>query len=166
MNTLDMLFNFAAPEAAEPWQVIDDGVMGGVSAGHWDHDPTGYAVFHGMVSLANNGGFSSLRSRPGDYRLAGRSGLRLRTRGDGQRYAFNVWPHPPLSRIAFQYRFLAERAWTDVDIPFAALEPRFRGRRIEPAPRFDPNRISAFGLLISDKQAGPFRLDIAWIAAF
>mmetsp|Transcript_17426 Transcript_17426/g.48130 ORF Transcript_17426/g.48130 Transcript_17426/m.48130 type:complete len:354 (+) Transcript_17426:239-1300(+) len=44
---------------AEPY-VINDNVMGGVSKGRWDSSSR---TFRGTTSLANNGGFSSLRWR-------------------------------------------------------------------------------------------------------
>ncbi len=43
------------------WQIVDDGVMGGLSEGEGTLYEN-YLQFQGFVSLENNGGFSSLRS--------------------------------------------------------------------------------------------------------
>jgi hypothetical protein len=53
-----------------------------------------------------------------------------------------------------------------VQIPFQDLVPVHRGSRVSNAPPFDARRIATFGLLISNKQAGPFRLEIERILAY
>lgn len=76
------------------WGPLDDVVMGGVSqsglyrvrgAGPAGQD---VAVFRGNVSVANNGGFASVRSRNWEpaLDLGAYEGLRITLRGDGQRY--------------------------------------------------------------------------------
>jgi NADH dehydrogenase [ubiquinone] 1 alpha subcomplex assembly factor 1 len=59
------LFDFSDPRAADAWRGIDDRVMGGVSRSRLRYDRAGHAVFEGEVSLAQNGGFASVRSSPG-----------------------------------------------------------------------------------------------------
>ncbi len=61
-----VLFDFSDPRSVALWDPINDGVMGGVSRGQLRHDPAGHAVFAGHVSFENNGGFASVRCRPGD----------------------------------------------------------------------------------------------------
>lgn len=62
-ETAKVLFDFADPAAMRGWQVEDDGVMGGVSRGNMVHDKAGRLIFHGDVSLENNGGFACRLSR-------------------------------------------------------------------------------------------------------
>jgi hypothetical protein len=50
-------------------------------------------------------------------------------------------------------------------LPFSEFVPTFRGRTVPGAPPLDLSRVVTVGLMISDKQAGPFRLEIAWIKA-
>jgi monofunctional biosynthetic peptidoglycan transglycosylase len=52
-----------------------------------------------------------------------------------------------------------------VRLPFLAFAPTFRGRVLSGAPPLDPGAVRRLGLLISDRQAGPFALELAWIAA-
>lgn len=47
----------------------DYAVMGGRASSRLLVDSAGYADFAGAVSLADNGGFASVRSAPGDYAL-------------------------------------------------------------------------------------------------
>jgi hypothetical protein len=65
------------------------------------------------------------------------------------------------NRVNWQAAFQTscdERQW--VDIPFQDLIPVYRASHIANVPPFDPRHNATFRLLISDKQAGPFRLVI------
>ena len=54
------LFDFAKPDAAQAWQPVNDGVMGGVSDGRFRITDRGTMEFLGTLSLENNGGFASV----------------------------------------------------------------------------------------------------------
>jgi len=56
--------------------------------------------------------------------------------------------------------------WTGVELPFVTFQPVFRGRLARDYPALDPGAIKTFGLIISDQQEGPFRLQIDWIKAY
>ena len=58
------LFGFASPNASADWQAVNDGVMGGVSDGRFRITDRQTLEFYGTLSLENNGGFASVRSRP------------------------------------------------------------------------------------------------------
>ena len=63
---LKLLFDFTDLQAVNAWHAIDDRVMGGISQSRLKHEPASHAVFEGEVSLEQNGGFASVRSKPGD----------------------------------------------------------------------------------------------------
>ncbi len=71
------LLRFDLPISVADWSPIDDAVMGGVSSSRMRHDPQGYAVFEGVVSLERNGGFASVRSQPAKLGLPGTVALLL-----------------------------------------------------------------------------------------
>ena len=50
--------------------------------------------------------------------------------------------------------------WTQLSLPLTDFQPSFRGRRVPGAPPFDPARLQQIGLMIADRQAGPFALAI------
>jgi len=160
------LFDFADPAATAAWAAIDDTVMGGVSSSELRPTADGTAVFRGTVSLENDGGFASVRSGAVDFDLAGADGLALRVRGDGRAYKLQVRTDAAFDGIAYQARFTPPAgAWETVRLPFSAFAPTFRGRVLGGAPPLDPGAVRRLGLLISDRQAGPFALELAWIAA-
>jgi NADH dehydrogenase [ubiquinone] 1 alpha subcomplex assembly factor 1 len=149
------------------WAAIDDVVMGGRSRSAIAATPEGTAVFRGTVSDENNGGFASVRSRPLGLDLSGREGLRLRVRGDGKRYKLCVKNDADFDGVVYQSAFETEpMAWQTVELPFSRFVPTFRGRRLDAEPPLDPSRIATLGLMLSDRQLGPFRLEIALIASY
>jgi NADH dehydrogenase [ubiquinone] 1 alpha subcomplex assembly factor 1 len=160
-----LLVDFSSPQALTAWAVVNDVVMGGVSRSHLE-PCAGGAAFTGVVSLDRGGGFASARTRPDSWSTAGARAFVLRARGDGKRYKLTVRTDDGFDGVQYQTGFTAHRdEWEDVTLPVEAFVPTFRGRRVPGAPPLDPARIRAFGLLISDGQAGPFRLELATLSA-
>jgi monofunctional biosynthetic peptidoglycan transglycosylase len=161
------LFRFDGPGDLELWPAIDDVVMGGRSASRLYLGEGGIAVFSGHVSLENNGGFASVRSRPKRVDLGDYVGVELRVRGDGKRYRLRLHNQPGWGAIAYQAAFeTVPGVWQTIRFPFSAFRPTFRGRSVPDAPPLDPGQIYTFGLMIADKQAGPFALELEWIRAY
>lgn len=147
------------------WRSIDDVVMGGISSSRMAVEE-GVGVFSGVLSLENNGGFASVRTIPAAHDLGGFDGLVVRVRGDGKRYKLRLRTTDAFDGVSYQAELAppADR-WVEVELPFDDFVAVFRGRRVAGAGSLDPEQIRTFGLLISDKQTGPFRLEIEWIAA-
>jgi NADH dehydrogenase [ubiquinone] 1 alpha subcomplex assembly factor 1 len=159
-----VLFDFATPDAC-PWFSVDDGVMGGVSLSRM-HIENSLAVFTGNVSLDFGGGFASVRSDPGFWDLSAFKGISLTLRGDGRRYKLILKSDAGLGGINWQAPFQTTAGERQVvHVPFEKLTAVYRGSRITNPPPFDTRRIATIGILISDKQAGPFRLEIERITA-
>jgi NADH dehydrogenase [ubiquinone] 1 alpha subcomplex assembly factor 1 len=83
-------FDFQAAMPPPAWKIVNDDVMGGVSKSRFQVLKAGGAVFSGVVSLENNGGFASVRSSPVQGNLSGTDAFLVRVRGDGRRYKFSV----------------------------------------------------------------------------
>lgn len=160
------LFDFADRASAARWFNVDDPVMGGVSSSSISA-VAGAALFGGNVSLENNGGFASVRSRtlqPADD-LHGYRALRARVKGDGKTYIFSLQTFSA-PRLNYWQRFKTKKgAWVEVALPLSGFEPVFRGVTPRNAPALDLRAIANYSLYITDKQAGPFTLEIAWIKA-
>lgn len=159
------LFDFADPAAVRSWRNLDDVVMGGVSASRFEHVPDGRARFAGVVSLENGGGFASVRCSGVPLNLAGCEALELELAGDGKTYKLSLRLDAGFDGVSYQASFSAPAGRrVRVRIAFAELTPTFRGRTV-PAEPFDPARATQLGLLVGDKQAGPFQLDLFAIRA-
>ncbi len=159
------LFDFGTNTNAAAWQVVNDDVMGGLSASAI-HVTNGAAVFHGEVSLENNGGFASMRSLPARHDIAGCDAFVIRVRGDGHRYKFTARTDRSFDSALYQMAFPTRKGeWEEHRLPMKDFVPTFRGRVMSGEPLLDPAKVTSVGFLISDKQSGPFHLEVAWIKA-
>jgi NADH dehydrogenase [ubiquinone] 1 alpha subcomplex assembly factor 1 len=146
------------------WRSIDDVVMGGVSSSHLRRTDEGTALFEGELSLENNGGFASVRAATGPLDLSACSGIVLRVRGDGKHYRLRLRTDDRLDGIAYQAGFLtSDGGWQTLRLSFTEFLPTFRGRTLEGVEPLATHRIHQIGLMIADRQAGRFRLEVAWI---
>jgi monofunctional biosynthetic peptidoglycan transglycosylase len=164
---VELRADFSAAGEIAQWGPVDDVVMGGVSSSTVRASDEGTAVFSGEVSLENNGGFASVRSRPRDWELAGMRGLALRVRGDGKSYKLGARTDGAFDGVTWQATFeTVAGQWTTVRLAFEDMQPRWRGRQVADAGPLRPETVRTLGLLISDKQEGPFRLEVAWIGGW
>lgn len=155
------LFLFDEATSVDGWAAIDDRVMGGVSRSRLRHEPDGHAVFEGELSLEQDGGFASVRSRPLEPGLPPAAAYLLEVRGDGKRYRLSVRTEEAVDGVSYQAAFeTTSGAWTLVRLPVSGFAARFRGRTVTGAPPLDPVRVSQLGLMIADRQAGRFALAI------
>ncbi len=150
------------------WQIINDGVMGGLSQSTFRVDKdTGIANFSGYVSFENNGGFASVRTRPFAPTLDTAKGISLRIKGDGKRYSFRIRIDNNFDGISYQAKFDTKKdQWQEIEFSFSDFLPTFRGYTVRNAPALNPEQIRQLGFLISDKQEGKFELEIDWIKGF
>lgn len=159
------LFQFDEESDGEIWYTVNDGVMGGRSEGDWTISEDGTALFTGEISLANNGGFASVRTYPINADISAYDGIELLVKGDGKTYGFNLWDaHSNLQHRAFFETQAGE--WQMIRISFSAFQPTSFGRVLPDAPQLDTGMVRVFGLIITDKQTGPFALEIAQISVY
>ena len=159
-----VLFSFNDPESTRQWQTVNDGVMGGRSDGRFRINQYKNLEFFGNLSLANNGGFASVRSRGSLLNLKSGDSIVIKVRGDGREYSLNLYT--PGRRTAFSYRAkfrTTNNEWTTVTVPLSKFVATSFGRTVYNAP-LNPSQISGLGVLLGDKRSGPFRLEIESIS--
>jgi uncharacterized surface protein with fasciclin (FAS1) repeats len=150
------------------WQVVNDGVMGGLSKGNVGITKEGTMKFSGKLSLQNNGGFSTIRSGRVNLNLSNDLGLLLLVKGDGRTYEARLDSDARFrgNTVSFAGEFKTTKGkWQQVKIPFSAFKGSFRGTDL-PDMVLDPSLVQGVGILLADKQAGPFDLEIDWIRTY
>ncbi|WP_052128660.1 CIA30 family protein [Neosynechococcus sphagnicola] len=178
---LQPIFQFSSPVAVDLqalWGAVDDVVMGGVSESSFRVEQ-GLAWFTGTVSTANSGGFASVRTRNLEppLSLENYDGLKLRVRGNGDRYKFLVRTESGWDSIAYSYSFdTVTDTWIDVWMPFREFVPVFRAKTVPTAAPLDTRCIRALQLILSKFEydgalnpkftPGEFQLCIESIAAY
>ncbi|MEQ8209815.1 MAG: CIA30 family protein [Lacipirellulaceae bacterium] len=158
------LFDFSNPNAAKFWQAVNDGVMGGLSEGDFAIAKRGQLEFTGSLSLENNGGFASVRARSSKLKLKDGDSIVLRVRGDGRTYLLQLYV--PTRKIAYSYRSefkTVKDKWLEVELPLDKFVATWFGREVETAEKVKPPEVTGIGLMLADKQAGPFKLVVEWI---
>jgi NADH dehydrogenase [ubiquinone] 1 alpha subcomplex assembly factor 1 len=155
------LFRFESAASVAEWSAIDDSVMGGISTSRLRYDDNGHAVFEGIVSLERNGGFASVRSRPLPLGLPGAVNCVIELRGDGKRYKLNLRSDDAFDGINYQAALEPPcHEWSVLRLPLSAFLPSFRGRSLPGVALLDPASLRQIGLMIADRQAGPFALAV------
>ena len=160
------LFEFSGTADEPAWNAVNDSFMGGVSRGGAKLID-GSLHFRGVLSLENNGGFSSIRSGGPTRDLSAAKAIVLRVKGDGRTYRLQLATNAEFrrSRISYQAEFPTKRGeWTEVTVPLASLVPQFRGQVLS-GPTLNRTRIEEIGLSLSDGNPGAFALEIDWIKA-
>ncbi len=175
-----VLFDFANPNAdiKEAWGAIDDVVMGGVSQSNI-RLAENKAIFSGIVSTDNNGGFASVRTRnfepPLD--LSDYEGIELKVIGDGKRYKFITRCEGKWDGVGYCHSFDTVYNFpTTIRIPFQDLIPVFRAKTVTEASQFDAAKVYSMQLMLSKFEydgelnpkfeAGSFSLEIEYIKAY
>ena len=163
-----MLFDFGSTDDSGNWQIVNDGVMGGLSESELVFNPEGTVTFRGMVSLENNGGFASVRT---PVELTGKKeiykGVVVRVKGDGKLYGIRFRSRGESNGYAYQFKIKTEKNnWKEFKIPFEQFKPTFRGSLLKNKPTLESNNITQMGVLISDKQSGAFEFTMDWIKLY
>jgi len=130
-----------------------------------------------MVTTANNGGFAGCRTLPFSppLRLSAFRGLRLRVRGDGQRYKLIVRDDYEWNGIAWAFSFDTRASeWVSVDAPFSDFVPTRFARKVLGATlktdsittlQFTLSKFEYDGKLNPSFRTGSFSLEIEEVRA-
>ena len=155
-----MIENFAEKSLLN-WNIINDTVMGGRSQARMTVRDN-KAEFMGFLSLANNGGFSSVRAYyPND--LFDINSIVIRVRGDGREYSFRVRTDSN-SWVSYTQSFATEKdTWQEIVLDIKDFYPTYRGYSLRNIPKLSDSIIREIGIMISDKIEGSFKIDVDWI---
>ena len=160
-----ILSSFEKADSAQGWTSVNDGVMGGISKGGFKRTEEKTLLFSGELSLENNGGFASIRTKPRTLSLTGAKGIVVKARGDGRTYWFEL-------RTARQFGASSYRAYLKTEknkfiesfIPLSEFKLQAFGRQL-PSGTINPYAVQSFGFTLADKKEGPFKLEIDYVKA-
>jgi monofunctional biosynthetic peptidoglycan transglycosylase len=161
-----LITDFSREPGGLEWFVVNDDVMGGKSGGGFEL-ADGNLMFTGSTNTPG-GGFSSIRSRGPRMDLSEFSGIRLRVRGDGRQYSWQLRTNAMYRgrELGFWSEFETTAGeWLVIDLAFADFVPKFRGNKLDVAPP-NPAHIRGLGLMISDGKDGPFAIAVDSVQAY
>ena len=154
-----LLFATTEANANARWYVVNDSVMGGISNSQvlYENDNL---VFTGNVSLANNGGFASIRTLL-DLQSQDITKIMLRVKGDGQTYQLRLRTNEYMDGAAYTRSFSTTKSeWLNIEFLPEDFQLTYRGRLLEQQPTINFKDVRQLGFMIAGKQAGEFRLEV------
>jgi hypothetical protein len=164
-----ILIDFANTSPAN-WQIVDDNVMGGISRSSLEMNRDGFAVFSGIVSLRNNGGFASVRAQAQNpANLSDFKGMSVRILGDGKVYCLRVRTvvNGRVTPYSFEARFATTPGeWETHTFPYSEFKAVFRGSDVRGNPKLTAESVIEVGFMIRDGQEGPFQLGLSNISVY
>ncbi|WP_432412403.1 CIA30 family protein [Rasiella sp. SM2506] len=156
MPTIPVLFDFTTTSNLANWRIVNDDVMGGRSNGNFSLNDEGHGVFSGVISLENNGGFSSVRYNFKEVSVSENSKIGIRLKGDGKQYQFRV-KHNSNEDYSYIFPFKTSGEWETVEINLKDMYPSFRGRKLD-RPNFSEDSMEELVFLIGNKKEETFKL--------
>src|SRR5690606_21985290 len=116
----------------------------------------GFGVFEGVVSLDNNGGFSSVRYRFPKIAVKGYTKMSIKLKGDGKNYQFRIKANSG-DYHSYIAPFSTSGEWQEIEISLKDLYPSFRGRTLD-QPNFSNQSFEEITFLIGNKKNENFKL--------
>ena len=138
--------------------------MGGVSDGRFRITDAGTLEVFGALSLENNGGFASVRTKPTKLDINAGDTIVVRVKGDGRDYMLNLYTKS--RRRAFSYRAplpTTRDEWTEVRVPLEDFIPTAFGRRVQGMGPVEPSQINGLGFMLADNKPGNFQMQVEWV---
>ncbi|MGB0861919.1 MAG: CIA30 family protein [Saprospiraceae bacterium] len=159
------LYTFQDLQERRTWFPLNDNIMGGVSTGNFRFTEDNTLIFSGKVALKNKGGFASIRSKTDAVNLEDVKLFKLRVKGDGKSYYFNISSSNFVADPGYQVGFKTKKGiWEEITITVNDFAPAFGGHYGK--DNLQMSEIKLMGIIVSDKQAGAFNLEVDWIKAF
>ncbi len=155
-TSANIIFDFDKQSSTKDWVIVDDVVMGGKSSGSFKINHEGHGIFEGAISLANNGGFSSVRYGLNKKSVKEFKSIILKIKGDAKKYQFRIKSNSS-DYYSYVATFTTNGQWQEIEIPMSSMSPYFRGRKLD-KPNFSGDRIEQIAFLIGNKKQENFRL--------
>jgi NADH dehydrogenase [ubiquinone] 1 alpha subcomplex assembly factor 1 len=152
------IFDFNKDTDIRGWNIVNDVVMGGRSSSNFMINKDGFGVFSGNISLANNGGFSSVRHEFQPIAVTKEDKISIKLKGDGKNYQIRVKNNSGNS-YSYISTFSTSGKWQEIEIPLKDMYPSFRGRKLD-RPNFSHDSIEEVVFLIGNKKNETFELVI------
>ncbi|MFK7948737.1 MAG: CIA30 family protein [Saprospiraceae bacterium] len=163
-NNQSVKIDFGKNKDGKDWQIVNDGVMGGRSQSTISFEKNSM-IFKGNVSLENNGGFASMRASFGEYDFSKYETMTMRFRGTARKFAVTMQKEAVFYLPNYKYFFTPNPdEWQTLEMKLTDFETYQMGRAIGgTVSEEDLTKIIRYGIILYDKKAGDFELEIDYI---
>lgn len=163
-SSFEMNIDFGKTKSGSKWIVINDGVMGGLSNSKAELLENS-DLFNGNVSLENNGGFASLRSKYSKMDLSDSNTVTIRYKSKNQKVGLRLLKHEMYYMPYFKI-YLPETngMWKIITLPMSDFqEYRLESKTGKDLDKKDFEDIIRIGFIVSNKVEGPFEIEVDYI---
>ncbi len=165
-TTTGLIIDFGQDKAGSSWRIVNDGVMGGLSQSNTVLTEDS-VQFKGNVSLENNGGFASMRTLITEGALSNCTTLTIRYKSSSTDRTFGLSLKNSQRYYIPYYKHTFTPKTTDWETLTINLSD-FKHYRISEVigndmPTKALDDIFNIALIISDKKAGAFDIEIDYI---
>lgn len=149
----------------QDWVLITDNVMGGITKSNLVYNSSSL-LLTGDISLANYGGFSSIKTRYSSFNLEAYKGVKIRYRSTGQKFAFTLEDSRNWTSPNYKGAFAAKSdgEWEVTTINFKDFKQYQVG---QPTGKYlnlsSLKNLVRLGVITTEKNEGPFSLEIDYI---
>ena len=154
----NIIYDFNSQSDISNWLIVNDDVMGGISSCDIFLDNEGNGIFEGIVSTANNGGFSSIRLYLNKINTKNYTHIKIRLKGDNKKYQLRIKANRS-DYHSYVYSFKTSNEWEIIKVPLKDMYPSFRGRKLA-MNNFNNNFIEQISFLVGNKKNENFKLII------
>ncbi|MEM1340015.1 MAG: CIA30 family protein [Bacteroidota bacterium] len=157
-------FDFGSDKDGRDWEILNDGVMGGLSKGKLELDKNSIK-FTGKASLDNYGGFTSVKSHFGLYDLSGSSKVKIRYRTLGQSISLSLENNMKFYRAYFKLLLVdTEGDWTVNELYIKEFKQFNLGQASnEKISNAFLSGVKRIGFITSEKKEGDFMVEIDYL---
>ena len=157
-SIMKTIFDFSENSEISKWQVVNDGVMGGLSKGTFHLNQSENGVFEGEISLENNGGFSSVQYSFDQIKIKEYTSFKLYIKGDGKPYQFRAKRNNS-DKHSYIATFATTGEWQIISIEIKDMVPQYRGEQL-PMTNYTGDLLEQVTFLIGNKKDESFKLEI------
>lgn len=158
------IIDFQQSQELNNWVIVNDTVMGGRSRSQLDINDS-YLSFSGVLSLDNNGGFTSVRRAHNGKTWLSDKPIQIQVKGDGREYQLRFRTNRRVDDVHYVVRFKTKADEAGVfRFNQSDFVPQFRGRIVRDAPALDFANIEQVGFVLADGNPGEFMLRVERIS--
>ncbi len=159
---------FTQTDIINNWRVINDGVMGGFSTGEISTKEN-IILYRGNISLANNGGFSSLKSPFQEIDLSDKNIVEIKMKGSGINMAFTIELHKQFYKPYFKHdiKLTSTNTWETVRINLENFKEYIIGKpTYKKITKEELSNAIRIGFISNEKKESPFNYEIEYIKIY
>lgn len=163
ISSEEYTIDFGKQSGGDDWSIVNDDVMGGRSTST-SYLTDSYLHFEGNVSLEYNGGFASIRSSYGKMDLSIYEKVTIRVRGTERKFALSLDRSRTWYRPNYKFEFIPGKDWQEFTIPLSDFKESAVGNLTgRTFPKDKQADVIRMGIILFDKQSGPFQLEVDYI---